>query len=99
MLHALHVVSCMLQVAHAVVASCKLHVNEARLQVDDDGPGIPEEARAEAMARGTQLDEASQGSGLGLAIVRDIAALYRIDFTLEESPAGGLRVRLELPRA
>lgn len=70
-----------------------------RLQVDDDGPGIPPEARAEAMARGTQLDEASQGSGLGLAIVRDIAALYRIDFALDESPAGGLRVRLELPRA
>ena len=40
MLHALHVVSCMLQVAHAVVASCKLHVNEARLQVDDDGLGV-----------------------------------------------------------
>lgn len=70
-----------------------------RLQVDDDGPGIPPGARAEAMARGTQLDEASQGSGLGLAIVRDIAALYRIDFALEESPAGGLRVRLELPRS
>ena len=70
-----------------------------RLQVDDDGPGIPVEARAEVMARGTQLDEASQGSGLGLAIVRDIAALYRIEFALDESPSGGLRVRLELPRS
>lgn len=70
-----------------------------RLQVDDDGPGIPPEARAQVLARGTQLDEGSQGSGLGLAIVRDIAALYQIGFGLEQSPDGGLRAWLELPRS
>ncbi|HKY91911.1 MAG TPA: ATP-binding protein, partial [Nevskiaceae bacterium] len=67
--------------------------------VDDDGPGIPDAARAQAMARGTQLDTASPGSGLGLAIVRDIAALYRIGFDLEASPLGGVRARLRIPRA
>jgi signal transduction histidine kinase len=37
------------------------------------------------------------GSGLGLAIVRDLAEIYGGRVGLEDSPAGGLRVRLELP--
>ncbi|HEY1078420.1 MAG TPA: HAMP domain-containing sensor histidine kinase [Fontimonas sp.] len=69
------------------------------LSVDDDGPGIPEAQRRSAMQRGMQLDEHSQGSGLGLAIVRDIAALYGIEFQLGESAAGGLSARLRLPRS
>lgn len=68
------------------------------LQIDDDGPGIPDDARARAVDRGIQLDRHSQGSGLGLAIVRDIATLYRIDFQLERSAMGGLSARLALPR-
>jgi signal transduction histidine kinase len=51
------------------------------------------------MERGEKLDENMEGSGLGLAIVRDIARLYGGDFTLDESPLGGLAARLELPRA
>ena len=73
--------------------------NEVLLCVDDDGPGIPDHARPRAVDRGTQLDQRSQGSGLGLAIVRDIAALYRIDFQLGDSGAGGLRAVLTLPRS
>lgn len=69
-----------------------------RLQVDDDGPGIPTDARAQATARGMQLDRDSRGSGLGLAIVRDIAALYDIGFEMDESDSGGLSLRLDLPR-
>jgi signal transduction histidine kinase len=70
-----------------------------RLAVDDDGPGIPPEARERVVARGTQLDQTAQGSGLGLAIVRDITALYGIRFTLADSAIGGLRATLEIPRA
>lgn len=69
------------------------------LRVDDDGPGIPSGARDQAFTRGARLDERGAGSGLGLAIVRDIAALYRIDFGLSESPDGGLRAELRLPVA
>lgn len=74
-------------------------MNHVLLQVDDDGPGIPPEARERVVARGTQLDDGTPGSGLGLAIVRDIAGLYDIAFTLEQSPLGGLSAGLRLPRA
>lgn len=70
-----------------------------RLSVDDDGPGIPPEARAAALARGGRLDEAVPGSGLGLAIVGDLVGLHRGTLRLEESPLGGLRVVLDLPAA
>ncbi|GAK45156.1 integral membrane sensor signal transduction histidine kinase [Tepidicaulis marinus] len=69
------------------------------LCVDDDGPGLSGEEREKALGRGQRLDERKPGSGLGLSIVKDIAALYNGAFTLEESPLGGLRARLVLPRA
>jgi signal transduction histidine kinase len=68
-----------------------------RVLVDDDGPGLPDEARANMLRRGQRLDETKPGSGLGLAIVGDLAALYRGALALDRSPLGGLRAVLELP--
>ncbi|HZW47514.1 MAG TPA: sensor histidine kinase, partial [Microvirga sp.] len=68
-----------------------------RLLIDDDGPGLPETARAEVLKRGRRLDETKPGSGLGLSIVSDLAALYRGSLKLEAAPLGGLRAVLELP--
>ncbi len=67
------------------------------LVIDDDGPGLPEGQRAEALARGRRLDESKPGSGLGLSIVTDLASLHRGALMLEDSPLGGLRARLRLP--
>jgi signal transduction histidine kinase len=71
----------------------------ARLQIliDDDGPGLAPELRAEALKRGRRLDETKPGSGLGLSIVVDMAALYGGTLSLDRSPDGGLRAGLELP--
>lgn len=69
-----------------------------RLWVDDDGPGIPENARAGVLERGARLDEQVDGHGLGLGIVRDIAEAWGGQMRLLESPLGGLRVSIELPR-
>jgi signal transduction histidine kinase len=68
-----------------------------RLIFDDDGPGLPEHARLDAMKRGRRLDETKPGSGLGLSIVVDLAALYGGQLRLEDSPLGGLRACLVLP--
>ena len=65
--------------------------------IDDDGPGLPEESRAEATRRGRRLDETKPGSGLGLSIVADLAGLYHGQFSLAAAPLGGLRARLVLP--
>jgi signal transduction histidine kinase len=67
--------------------------------VDDDGAGLPPGEREEVFRRGKRLDETVPGSGLGLAIVRDLVGLYGGRIALEDSPLGGLRVRLGLPAA
>ncbi|WP_327440181.1 sensor histidine kinase [Pseudomonas donghuensis] len=68
------------------------------LWIDDDGPGIPEKAREQVLERGTRLDEQVDGHGLGLGIVRDIVEAWGGQMRLLESPLGGLRVSIELPR-
>ncbi|WP_137821841.1 ATP-binding protein [Pseudomonas sp. D(2018)] len=69
------------------------------LMVDDDGPGIAEDKRKDVIGRGARLDEQVAGHGLGLGIVRDIVESWNGRLSLQESPLGGLRVRIELPAA
>jgi signal transduction histidine kinase len=68
-------------------------------EIDDDGPGLDEGARAQAMERGKRLDESRPGSGLGLSIVAELAAIYGGSLRLDQSPLGGLRAILRLPSA
>ncbi len=68
------------------------------LRVEDDGPGIPAEGRAEAVRSGTRLDSSKPGTGLGLAIASDLLQAYGAALVLEDSPRlGGLSVRFSLP--
>ncbi|EMD99169.1 MULTISPECIES: sensor histidine kinase [Stutzerimonas stutzeri subgroup] len=67
------------------------------LLVDDDGPGIPAAQREQVIDRGVRLDESAEGHGLGLGIVSDILTAWRGEWSLEESPLGGLRVSIALP--
>jgi len=75
------------------------HGSRLSILIDDDGPGIPEDRRAEVMRRGTRLDESVPGSGLGLDVSRELAALYHGNLTIRDSPLGGARAELELPAA
>ena len=67
------------------------------LTVDDDGPGLRPEKRAEALKRGRRLDESKPGSGLGLSIVTETASMYNGTVQLADANSGGLRVQLRLP--
>ena len=67
------------------------------VEVEDDGPGIPEADREKALRRGIRLDEATPGTGLGLSIVDDLAGAYGGTLELSSSSLGGLRSRLVLP--
>lgn len=80
-----------------VRASVAMGGSNLAIMIDDDGPGIPPARREAALKRGGRLDQTAPGSGLGLDIVREIAELYRGSLQLEDSPLGGLRVRLSLP--
>ena len=68
------------------------------LTVDDDGPGLPAEDREAVLRRGARLDETAPGSGLGLSIADELARAYGGAVSLADSPMGGLRVELSLPR-
>ncbi|MDB4211483.1 ATP-binding protein [Ascidiaceihabitans sp.] len=75
-----------------------------RLRVEDDGPGIPENRRAEAQRPFTRLDPSRNqdkgGSvGLGLAIATDIARAHGGVLRLGESERlGGLRADIVIAR-
>ena len=69
------------------------------IAVEDDGPGLAEEDRAQVIERGARLDESAPGSGLGLAIVDELAKAYGGRLDLGKSALGGLRVEIALPRA
>ena len=75
-----------------------------RLRVEDDGPGIPENRRAEAQRPFTRLDTSRNqdkgGSvGLGLAIATDIARAHGGVLRLGESEhLGGLRADIVIAR-
>lgn len=67
------------------------------INVGDDGPGLPEDKRAEAMKRGRRLDETKPGSGLGLSIVTETAQMYGGTLRLGAAKLGGLAAILKLP--
>jgi signal transduction histidine kinase len=71
-----------------------------QVSVSDHGPGV-EPARLqrifEPFDRGT--DDSGDGFGLGLAIAQRAIALHGGSITALAADSGGLRVRIELPRA
>lgn len=61
------------------------------ISIEDDGPGIAEDLRAAALARGGRLDERADGTGLGLAIVQEVLEAYGWTLLLDTSELGGLK--------
>ncbi|TYR52375.1 sensor histidine kinase [Streptomyces parvus] len=73
-----------------------------RVEVRDDGAGVPEEERERIFERFVRLDDARSrddgGAGLGLAIARDVAARHGGTLTVHRADEGGAAFRLWLPR-
>lgn len=71
---------------------------QAVLAVCDEGPGIPEEARARVRDRFVRLESSrsTPGSGLGLSLVAAVARLHDGELRLEDNEPG-LRAALLLP--
>ena len=68
------------------------------LEIADNGPGIPAQDRSRATERFVRLNQSDvTGSGLGLAIARETAALHGGSLQLDDTPGGGLTVRVRLP--
>jgi signal transduction histidine kinase len=67
------------------------------IRVEDDGPGIAPERRAEAIRRGVRLDNSRPGSGLGLQIVDELCQVYGGSLELDTAASGGLAAVVNLP--
>ncbi|RTL20198.1 MAG: HAMP domain-containing protein [Burkholderiales bacterium] len=81
--------------ARNVQVSARRQAGALLLRVDDDGPGIPPEARERVFDRFQRGDSAgTEGSGLGLAIVRAAARQQGAHVVLGEAPLGGLRAEI-----
>jgi len=65
------------------------------LEVEDDGPGIPESERVRVFERFYRVAGEREGNGLGLAIVEEIARAHGAAVTLTSAAGGrGTRVRV-----
>jgi C4-dicarboxylate-specific signal transduction histidine kinase len=71
--------------------------NWARLEVEDDGPGVPAELRDRIFDPFVTTKAARGGTGLGLAIVQNLITAHTGRIWLEDSPSGGAKFVVELP--
>lgn len=69
--------------------------------IEDDGPGIPDNKKKDALRPFVRLDEARSdqtgGTGLGLSIAQTAIENHGGQMFLENSDLGGLKVRIVLP--
>jgi two-component system sensor histidine kinase QseC len=83
-------------------ASVQVHVGTRGsvpyMTVEDAGPGVPPQVRAELGQRFRRFAGAdAAGTGLGLSIVKRIAELHGADVAFEAATTGGLAVTVSFP--
>ena len=75
--------------------------HRARVWVEDQGEGIPARERERVWSPFYRLDRHANssvaGSGIGLYVVRELARLHGGDARIEDAPAHGARIVVELP--
>ena len=75
--------------------------DQIEIIIEDDGPGIPDNKKADALRPFVRLDNArgakTGGTGLGLSIAKTAIENHGGQIFLENSELGGLRVRVVLP--
>jgi signal transduction histidine kinase len=76
---------------------------DARITVDDEGPGIPAAERSRIWQAYYRLDRDRNapggGSGLGLSVVADLVRMLGGSASVSDAPGGGARFTVDLPRA
>lgn len=91
----------------AKYAKSKIRITEKdtdeqiEVTIEDDGPGIPDEKKSDALRPFVRLDNArgnkTGGTGLGLSIAQTAFENHGGQMFLENSELGGLRVKVILP--
>jgi signal transduction histidine kinase len=85
-----------------IMVSAKAHGPSVRIAVDDQGDGIPVEAREEVWKPFSRLQRRTTdapGSGIGLSVVRQLVAAMGGSVSIESAPQGGARLIINLQQA
>jgi two-component system sensor histidine kinase CreC len=85
-----------------VTARIRPEGGRVHVEIDDDGPGVPDFARTRIFERFYSLPRPETGrksTGLGLSFVREIASLHGGEIAVGNRPHGGARAVLTLPVA
>jgi signal transduction histidine kinase len=83
-------------VAPRVEIAGQMDERACRIVVDDNGPGVPDEARARIFQ--PFFTTRSRGTGLGLAIVQKLVVIHNGRITVATSPLGGASFQMVFPR-
>ena len=90
-----------LKYGHVAHVRLKIEGDRVVLTVDDEGPGIPQQAREFILQPFSRLEasrsRATGGAGLGLSIVRGLVEAHGGAVTIGDAPGGGCRVTVSLP--
>jgi signal transduction histidine kinase len=70
---------------------------DARVDVQDEGPGIPADILPHVFERFVSGSRQQGGLGLGLYLAKRVAAVHGGDLTVESAPGKGARFTLSLP--
>jgi two-component system sensor histidine kinase PhoQ len=71
--------------------------SQLRIDIEDDGPGIPTDQTERILERGQRLDTTIPGQGIGLAVAAEIVRSYEGDIRIHRSELGGARFSVCLP--
>ena len=84
-----------------VIVKIEKSLNRAVINIEDDGPGIPEDQYKNVFKPFFRLDKSrslnKSGVGLGLAIVEDVINSHGGSIQLGKSKVKGLKVKISLP--
>ncbi|WP_461349611.1 sensor histidine kinase [Bradyrhizobium sp. USDA 4451] len=69
----------------------------ARIEVCDDGDGVPPDAREQILEPFRRLHPGGRGAGLGLDLVQTIMRLHGGRIEVDQAPSGGACMRLVFP--
>lgn len=70
---------------------------QLRIDIEDDGPGVPDDQTERILERGQRLDTTIPGQGIGLAVAAEIVRSYEGNISIHRSELGGARFSVCLP--
>lgn len=83
--HAKSIVEVAAEIAHG----------KPQMTIQDDGPGLDDEAKEAVLHRGYSTSSGDAMGGLGLSITRDLIESYDGRFVLQDAPRGGLKITIQ----